>query len=162
MWRLTTFLRGDLDAAIALCNNFIELDPNFPGTHMTLALAYQRQRRYEEAIAEAQKGVELSRRVGLRLGVLGYCYAVAGKRSEALAILRELEEKHARRESTGADLAWVYAGLGDKDQAFAWLEKDFQDRSGLLAPAIKLFPILDTLRSDARYADLLDRMGLKP
>ena len=55
----------------------------------------------------------------------------------------------------------TYAGLGDKDQAFAWLEKDFQDRSGLLAFQITGFPILGTLRSDARYADLLHRMGLK-
>ena len=87
---------------------------------------------------------------------------MAGKRSEALAILRELEEKHARLESTGTYLAWVYAGLGDKDQAFAWLEKDFQDRSGPLAFQIIGYPILGTLRSDARYADLLHRMGLKP
>ena len=83
---------------------------------------------------------------------------MAGKRSEALAILRELEEKHW--ESTRAHLAWVYAGLGDKDQAFAWLEKDFQDRSGPLAFQIKGYPQLGTLRSDARYADLLRRMGL--
>ncbi len=152
--------RGDLDAAIALCKNFIELDPNFPQTHGILAVAYQRQGRYQEAIAEAQKGVELSRRTA-GLGMLGYCYAVAGKRSEALAILRELEEKHARRESTGANLAGVYAGLGDKDQAFAWLEKDFQDRSGPLAQ-ITGSTILGTLRSDARYADLLRRMGLRP
>ena len=62
----------------------------------------------------------------------------------------------------GADLAWVYAGLGDKDQAFAWLEKDFQDRSGTLANQITHFPMLATLRSDPRYADLLRRMGLKP
>ncbi len=79
-----------------------------------------------------------------------------------LAILRELEEKHARRESRGAYLAWVYAGLGDKDQAFAWLEKDFKDRSGTLAFQIKAFPILGTLGSDPRYADLLHRMGLRP
>ncbi|MEO7672925.1 MAG: tetratricopeptide repeat protein, partial [Pyrinomonadaceae bacterium] len=159
---LAYILRGDLDAAIAHCNNFIDLDPSFPPIRMTLALAYQRQGRYEEAIAEAQKGVELSRRAGNALGTLGYCYAVAKKRSEALAILKELAEKHARGESVGASLAYVYTGLGDKDKAFAWLEKDFQDRSGPLVNQITAFPILDTLRSDPRYADLLHRMGLKP
>ena len=123
---------------------------------------YQRQGRYEEAIAEAQKAVKLSRGTSRQLGILGYCYARAGKRAEALAILRELEEEHAKRESRGTDLAWVYAGLGDKDHAFAWLEKDFQDRNGPLPFQMTGFSMLDTLRSDARYADLLRRMGLKP
>jgi eukaryotic-like serine/threonine-protein kinase len=154
-------LVGDLEAAIANANNSIELDPNFAQTHETLALAYQKQGRHDEAIVEAKKAVELSGRAGRQLGVLGYCYAVAKKRSEALMILRELEEKYAGRESTAADLAGVYAGLGDKDQAFAWLEKDFQDRSGTLSFQITGFAILDTLRSDARYADLLRRMGLR-
>ena len=159
----TYILRGDLEAAIALCNSSIELDPNSFRTRVILALAYQMQARYPEAIAEAQKGVELSEiRSSFALGPLGYCYAVAGRRSEAIEILRELEEKYARGESTGAYLAWVYAGLGDKEQAFAWLEKDFQDRSGPLAINITGYPVLDTLRSDARYADLLRRMGLRP
>ncbi|MEO8648483.1 MAG: tetratricopeptide repeat protein [Acidobacteriota bacterium] len=152
-------LRGNLDAAIALCNNFIELDSSFPATHVTLALAYQRQGRFEEAITAAQKGVELSKRSDGALGVLGYCYAVGGNRSEALAILREIEEKHARRESKGSSLAYIYTGLRDKDQAFAWLEKDFQARSGNLAFQL-INPILGTLNSDARYADLRRRMGL--
>lgn len=159
----TYILSGDLDAAIALCNSSIELDPNSFRTRVILALAYQMQARYPEAIAEAQKGVELSEiRSSFALGPLGYCYAVAGRRSEAIEILRELEKKYARGESTGAYLAWVYAGLGDKEQAFAWLEKDFQDRSGPLAINITGYPVLDTLSSDARYADLLRRMGLRP
>ena len=158
----TYILRGDLDAAIALCNSSIELDPNSFRTRLILALAYQMQARYPEAIAEAQKGVELSEiRSSFALGALGYCYAVAGRRSEAIEILRELEKKYAEGESTGAYLAWVYAGLGDKDQAFAWLEKDFQDRSGPLAINITGYPVLDTLRGDVRYAELLHRMGLK-
>jgi DUF438 domain-containing protein len=56
-------------------------------------------------------------------------------------------------------VAAVYAGLGDKDQAFAWLEKDFQARSGAIV-YITYFPVYDTLRDDPRYADLLRRMGL--
>jgi TolB-like protein/Flp pilus assembly protein TadD len=156
----TYILRGDLDAAIAVCKNFIELDPNFPQTHVFLALAYQRQGLNEGAVAEAQIGVELSRRGTISLGVLGYCYALAGRRSNALAILSELEKKRNESGSRGAPIAWVYTGLGDKEQAFAWLEKDFQDRSGILALQIKGYPILGALQSDVRYADLLRRMGL--
>jgi eukaryotic-like serine/threonine-protein kinase len=55
----------------------------------------------------------------------------------------------------------VYAGLGDKDQAFAWLEKGFQDRSGQLGRT-RWEPPYDSLHSDPRYTDLLKRMGLKP
>jgi TolB-like protein/Flp pilus assembly protein TadD len=155
-------LRGDLDGAIAVCNNSLEIDPTFPQSHVFLALAYQRQERYSEAIEEAQKGVDLSKRGGVELGTLGYCDAVAGKRSEALAIIRELEEKYARRESMGVYLAWIYAGIGDKDQSFAWLEKDFKNRTGTLAGQITELTILDTLRSDPRYGNLLHRMGLRP
>ena len=151
--------RGDLDAAINECRKVIELSPNFPDAHRILALAYQKQGRHDEAITECQKAVELSGRSSGTLGALGYGYAVAGRRSEALATLRELEDRYARREVLGASIALIYAGLGDKDQAFQWLERNFQE-GGPLQNAMLLQPYLDTLRSDPRYADLLRRMGL--
>ena len=92
---------------------------------------------------------------------MGYCYARAAKRAEALAIIKELEERHSRGEATGVQLATVYAGLGDKDHAFAWLEKDFQQHNSGLLSIVWWVP-LDELRSDQRYADLVRRMGLQP
>ena len=153
-------MRGGSDAAINECRKVIELSPNSFEAHIILALAYQKQGRHDEAIAEFQKAVELTGRGSYPLGALGFSYAVAGRRSEALAILRELEDKYARREAIGAWIAWIYAGLGDKDQAFAWLERDFQERRGTLQNAVLLYPYLDTVRSDPRYAGLLRRMGL--
>lgn len=91
----------------------IELSPNFPTAHGILALAYQKQGRHEEAIAEFRKAVELSGRESVWLGPLGYGYAVAGRRSGALAILRELEDRSARREAQGGWIAWI-AGLGQR------------------------------------------------
>jgi serine/threonine protein kinase/Flp pilus assembly protein TadD len=158
---LVYFLKNDLNSAIEQCQRTIELDPRFADAHYILGFAYLKQRRNEEATADFQKAVQLSGRAATYLSNLGYCYAVTGRRAEALAILKELEEKHAKRESTGQFLAGVYAGLGDKDQAFAWLERDFQQRSGQL-PTITWRPHFENLRSDARYADLLHRMGLKP
>jgi Flp pilus assembly protein TadD len=158
---LVYFLRNDLNSAIEQCQRTIELDPRFADAHYILGFAYLKQRRNEEATADFQKAVQLSGRAATYLSNLGYCYAVTGRRAEALAILKELEEKHAKRESTGQFLAGVYAGLGDKDQAFAWLERDFQQRSGQL-PTITWRPHFEDLRSDPRYADLLRRMGLKP
>ena len=151
--------KGELDAAINQCRRVIELSPNLPDPHNVLAHVYRRQGRHEEAIAEFQRAAELSGSPA-SYAPLGYGYAVAGRRSEALAILREVENRYARREARGAQIAWVYAGLGDKDQAFQWLERDFQARSGVLAGSLISQPYLDTLRSDPRYADLLRRMGL--
>jgi eukaryotic-like serine/threonine-protein kinase len=155
-------LKNDLSSAIAQCQRIIELDPNFPGAHDELGFAYLRQQRNEEAIAEFQKTVELSGRASRYLGDLGYCCAVTGRRAEAQAILKELQEKYGRRESVGQYVAAVYAGLGDKDQAFAWLEKDFERRSGIRLPFIKWWFPFSELRGDQRYSNLLHRIGLKP
>jgi serine/threonine protein kinase/Tfp pilus assembly protein PilF len=158
---LVYLFKNDVNSAIEQCQRTIELDPDFADAHYILGFAYLKRGRNEEATAEFQKAVELSGRAGTYLGNLGYCYAVTGSRAEALAILKELEEKYARGESSGLFLAGVYAGLGDKDQAFAWLEKDFQQRSGQL-PTVAWRLHFEGLRSDPRYADLLRRMGLKP
>jgi len=152
--------KHDSNSAIEQCQRVIELDSSIHGAHHNLGFAYLQQHRYEEAIAELQKAVELSGRISLNLASLGYCYALAGKRAEALAIIKELEERHARGQATGLQLATVYAGLGDKDHAFAWLEKDFQQHTSGLLSVVWWLPLED-LHSDARYADLIRRMGLQ-
>ena len=154
-------MKNDLKAAIEQCLRTIELDPNFADVHYVLGFAYLKAGRIEEATAEFQKSVDLSGRASTYLGNLGYCYAVTGRRAEALTILKELEEKYTQGKSSAQFLAGVYAGLGEKDQAFAWLEKDFQQRSGQL-PTIAWRLHFDGLRSDPRYHDLLRRMGLDP
>jgi TolB-like protein/Tfp pilus assembly protein PilF len=154
------FVEGDVNSSIAQCKRVIDLDPNFPRAHEYLGLAYLKQGRHSEAIAELQKAVELSGRERRPLRELGYGYGISGKRAEALAVLKELEGRYEKHEAIGQDLAAVYAGLGEKDQAFAWLEKDFQTRSGLLAWT-RWTPAFESLRSDPRSADLLRRMGLQ-
>jgi TolB-like protein/Tfp pilus assembly protein PilF len=154
-------LKGEFNATIEQCKWIIELYPNYPDGYRTLAFTYVKQQRYPEAIAEMNKAVVPSGRSSEYLGALGYCYAVAGRREDALATLRELEAKYARGESIAAHLATVHGALGDKDQAFAWLEKDFQARSGELGD-LAWRPYFDPLRDDPRYSDLLRRMNLKP
>ena len=154
-------VEGEVNSSIAQCKRVIDLDPNFPRAHEYLGLAYLRQGSHSEAIVELQKAVELSGRERRPLRDLGYGYAISGKRAEALTVLKELEGKYGKHEAIGQDLAAVYAGLEEKDQAFAWLEKDFQTRSGLLAWT-RWTPAFESLRSDPRSADLLRRMGLQP
>jgi serine/threonine protein kinase/tetratricopeptide (TPR) repeat protein len=151
---------GDVTSSVEQSKRVIDLDPSFPRGHWALGLAYLKQRRYSEAIAELQKAVELSGEREL-LSHLGYGYAISGKGAAALAILKDLQEKYQKHEALAQDVAAIYAGLGDKDQAFAWLEKDFESSSGELARVRWELPF-ESLYSDPRFADLLRRMGLKP
>lgn len=152
-------LNNDPESAIRGFKKVLELDPEFPAARANLGLVYATQKRYEESIAECQRAVDVSGRSSLLLSQLGHSYAVAGRRAEALQIVKELEGRYAAGESIGQYPARVYAGLGDNDQAFAWLEQDFRNRSGLLS-TITWWPFFDGLRSDPRYNDLLRRMGL--
>ncbi len=146
-------------AAIENSLKLIELDPNFGPAHEYLALSYLRQGRNAEAIAEAEKAVELSNRSGIALGDLGYVYGITGKRTEAAAIIKELEARYAKKEANGLYLAYAYSGLGDKDKVFEWLEKDFEARAGNL-PQIRWQMQFDSFHDDPRFKDLVKRMGV--
>jgi serine/threonine protein kinase/tetratricopeptide (TPR) repeat protein len=152
--------KGDANSAIEQGKKVIELDPNYPGGHRILAQAFARQGQYAEALAVLQKAIESSGRASEYQSYQTYLYAISGKRAESLANLKQLEERYARHDLIGFDLAMVYTGLGDKDQAFAWLEKDLQTRSGLL-PYVRWDPFFEPLRSDPRFANLMKRIGLK-
>lgn len=152
-------LKGDFPTAIDECKKVLELDEKFPRAHELLGWAYLKQGRPAEAIAELNKAVESSGRASQQLAYLGYAYGALNRRPEGMAVLAELERRHANRLSPGMYLAPVCAGLGEKDLAFGWLEKDFQARSGGMV-YITFFPIYDILRDDSRYAALLRRMGL--
>jgi len=103
--------------------------------------------------------VELSQRSTAQLSVLGYHYGVAGRRDDALAIQKELEDRYAKREAVAQSVAAIRASLGDHDGAFAWLEKDFQAHSAELQ-FITARLQYDQLESDPRFTDLLRRMGI--
>jgi tetratricopeptide (TPR) repeat protein len=151
-------IQNDHQASIDNTLKVIEIDPNFSVAYEYLGLLYLKQRRNTEAIANLEKAVELSNRAGLALMALGYGYGVVGKPTEANAILRELEEKYERKEQNAMFVSGVYAGLGEKDKAFEWLEKGFQTKEDL--PSIKWRIPFESLRDDPRFKDLLKRMGL--
>ena len=151
--------KNDPDSAVTQFKKIVDFDPNWWAGHFYLGEAYLMQGRSEEAVTEFQKSVELGGRSNRSIAFLGHAYAITGKRSEAQSILKELEDRYARRESIGQHVAAVYAGLGDKEQAFAWLEKDFQPRTGEL-PRIRWYAPFASLKTDPRFADLVKRMGL--
>ena len=151
-------LQNNHDAAINNTLKIIELDPTYPSAYVFLGESYLKLGRNAEAITNLGKAVELSNRSGLTLLGLGYGYAITGKRTEANAIVKELEEKYARKESLATYVAAVYAGLGNKDKAFEWLEKAFQNKEDLAVIRWRIH--YESLRDDPRYKDLLKRMGL--
>jgi TolB-like protein/Tfp pilus assembly protein PilF len=149
--------RGDLQSAARECQRMIDLDPNFWPVHQTLGIVLTKQGRYAEALLEAQKSIELSKRGNASLALLGYVHAKLGQRSEVDLVIKELEKRYGDNSAEGRDVAIVYAGLGDKDRAFAWLEKAFADHSVFL-PFLRLEPLMEPLRSDARWDELLRRV----
>ena len=154
------FYLKQYDLAMEQFNKVLELDPAFPWAHVTLGVLYAQQRKFDEAISELQKVRKI---VGaddpMGAGHLGYVYAKAGVKDEATRILNYLLEFSKKGYALSVQIAYVYAGLGDKDKAFAWLEKGYNEQNTQLG-FLKIEPMWDTLRSDPRYAAMLTRIGL--
>ena len=148
------------DEAIEQLRAVIAMDPNHYHAHWVLGHTYVAKGQFEEAIVAAQKAVDLSQRAPGALGMLGLAYGLGGHEAEAKKVLNELLKLSEGRYVTPAALVNVYIGLGDKEQAFVWLEKAYQERSNYLA-FLKVFPIVDPLRSDPRFDELTRRVGLR-
>ena len=150
---------GMYDEALRQCRMTLELDPNVAVALACLARNYEYKGMNEEAIAEMQKAVELSGDSAIWVSFLGYLYARANRRDEATKILNELKSRSKREFVPPAGFIWLYASLGDKDQAFAWLEKAYEERSDVIT-VLNEERALDPLRSDPRFLDLVRRVGL--
>ena len=156
------------DKAIEVYRKEIEKNPGSALMHILLGEAYIAKGMAEEGVAEMQKGVALDPSLAKtperwdRYPMLAYAYAVAGRRDEALKIL-DAQQRLAKQRDDGLpyNLAIIYTGLGDEDQAFAWLEKCIEQRTPLVY-RLKARPMFDPLRSDPRYPELLRRMNLEP
>jgi tetratricopeptide (TPR) repeat protein len=176
---------GNMSEAIAEARRGLELDPLSERSFTNAAFTYYFSRRYDEAIATTQNGPrqqgdpfllgDVLVEKGMykdaineflkegdsphKLGHLGNAYARAGQVREARKILAELIEYVGKHEIGRYEIALVYSGLGDKDEALAWLEEAYKTHSEGLTN-LKIDPCLDPLRSDPRFADLLRRTGL--
>jgi TolB-like protein/DNA-binding winged helix-turn-helix (wHTH) protein/Flp pilus assembly protein TadD len=135
----------------------IKMDPNFAVAHYQLGEAYTQKRMLNEAIAEFQKAIEFSGGNTTFTANLAYAYTAAGRRSEALKILDDLKSRSNHGFSNDCEIALIYTGLDEKDQAMTWLEKAFEERFN---PSILLRPGFDPLRSNPRFQSLLRRIGL--
>jgi tetratricopeptide (TPR) repeat protein len=145
------------DDSIRQSQKTLEIDPNFAVAHYALGQAYQQKQMYEAAIAEFKRAIELSGHSGAFDSNFAYVYAVSGRKPEAKKTLADLEARQDQNPSADANVALVYVGLGDPDQAMARLNKAYEARFN---PSILTRPAWDPLRSDPRFKDLLRRSGL--
>jgi TolB-like protein/Flp pilus assembly protein TadD len=150
---------GQYTLAMDLNRRTLEMDPDFVPAHIALGSAYEGQRMWEQAISEYQKAVELSHNGPPAMASLGYAYGVSGRPREARKVLADLQAASKGHYVAAFDMAVVFAGIGDTDNAFQWLEKAYADRESQMA-FINVTRRLDPVRSDPRFTKLLHKMGL--
>ena len=144
------------DEAISESQQLIE---KFPNAHFWIGLALLGKRMNEQAIKEFEQALSHSVTPMVKAS-LGYAYAVTGKRDKAKVILVEFEKLFKQNQTSPYYIAMIYAGLGDKDQTFAWLEASYREHSRPLPSGINVNPMWDSIRSDPRFENLRRRMGL--
>jgi tetratricopeptide (TPR) repeat protein len=159
-WLAVFYLRASmLEKARDHIHSAHELQLGTPLSHMVLGQTYMLASEHDAGLAELQKAVSLAENDAIPLAALAWGYAVSDRKQEALRVLEDLRERRESEYIRPFLLAKVYCGLGDNDQAFAWLEKAVQEHDISLI-FIKTDETIDDLRSDPRYADLLHRMNL--
>ena len=149
------------DNAIEQLQKTVEMDRNWYSSRLGLGFAYESKGSYAEAIAEYQKATQLDEDP-FALAYLAHAYGASGDRERALRALDHLKEIARHRPVSPFSLALVYAGLGQNEQAVEWLEKSYQDRAFMDVGYIKVDPRFDSLRSNARFAELERKMGFTP
>ncbi len=153
----TYIFAGQYDKAIEQLRKTLEMDQGFYYAHWCLGLAYQMKGSFREAQAEYEKAFQLNDDPYV-LALLGHLFAMSGKKEQALKTLRQLEEISRQRYVSSYSFAIVYAELNEKDKAFQWLEKCYQERC-IHMLGIKFDPVVKNLRSDPRFAELVRRVG---
>jgi TolB-like protein len=138
----------------------LDFDQNFPSPHQNLAKAYTEMGMYEEALSELQIALKLRGDSRECAWLMGHIYARSGKIDEAREVLDQLIEQSKKRYVSPCGFAFIHAALAEKDRAFTWLEKAFEQHCAELFD-LKVEPKYDSLRSDARFRSLLQRIGLE-
>ncbi len=145
------------DASLEQSRKTIEMDPDFALAHNQLAEAYLQKHMRDDAITEFQKAVQLSQGSPICTANLARAYASSGRNAEAAQLLTGLQKRSNPAYSNAAEIAMVYASLGDKPRAMAWLERGYNERFN---PGVLLRPGFDSLRADPGFRDLAHRVGL--
>jgi TolB-like protein/DNA-binding winged helix-turn-helix (wHTH) protein/Tfp pilus assembly protein PilF len=158
---LYRFMQRNYDQAIEQYGKTLELSPNFNPAYLQLGWCYEQKAMWREAIAALERAIAISPDDPRTIASLARAYAMSGKRAEALKLVDKLEDQSKKRHVAPFWIAEAYVGLGDKDRAFEWLERGYQEHD-VTTPFMNVCPLCDPLRPDPRFASLVRRMGLLP
>ena len=153
------YYTGKYPQAVEQLQKTLASDPGFIPAHLYLARTYEQQGSMPEALREFQKALEVSGEGTEELASLGQYYAVAHREADARKIVDDLKQRAQQTYVQPMWIAAIYAGLGDKNQAFDWLQKAFDDRSVALV-YLKINPAFNNLHGDPRCAEMIHRIGL--
>ena len=147
------------DEAIRQSEKALERDATSALSLLCISLAHAAKSAYKEAIIHGERGVALSPSVNFLRGVLGVVYAVSGEKDSARKVLADLLDRAKRMYVGPTVISWIYAHLGERDRAFEWLDKAFDQRDCTLGFGVRA-PLYDVIRDDARFDELLVRLRL--
>jgi len=149
------------DETVVAWRKFLEFNPDSFSGHVYLGLAYLARRMYPEAVSEFESSDRIAAQTGSQLprALLGCAFALSGRTEEAWTALDQLQTLRGQRYVSGYFLAVLYAALGAKDDALAWLQTAYEDRDDELV-SLAVDPLLDSLRADPRFIALLRRVGV--
>ena len=156
---LYLYTRDD-DRMIRQCRKILELEPHHTFAHLLIAQAFARKGLAGEAFRELEANTAGVKSDALGLRTLGEVNAILGDREKADAALRLLIAKKQYGGVSSCYIADIYAMLGNKDEAFSWLEQAYTERDGFLS-LLDVYPAYDSLRGDPRYMSLISRLGLR-
>jgi TolB-like protein/Tfp pilus assembly protein PilF len=155
----TLYYAGRYDEAIDQCRRTIQMDPNFAVAHWHLGLAYEQKQVLDAATEEFKKAISLSGGSPLMRAALGRAYAESQKEQKANEMPNELNELAKRQYVSAYEVATIYVALGNKEQAFQLLEEAYAEHSFHLV-YLNVSPQFKSVRSDPRFQDLVQRIGL--
>lgn len=153
------FLARHYDEAIEILHSALAVQPDIAVAHWFMGYNLIAKGQPDQAIPELEKALALSDRSAAVIGVLIRAYAHAGRRADALRMLEELKRRNKTGYVPAGAFINAYLGLGDNEQAFVWLERGYEEKSGIM-PLLKAHPHFDPIRNDPRFADLVHRVGL--
>jgi tetratricopeptide (TPR) repeat protein len=153
------YYSGNYDQAVNELKGSLQKNPKFTLAHLWLGRSYQAKNMYKDAIAEYKKTLITAVDWPVALAAIGNVYGESGNKTNAQQILDTLNSLSSKKFVTAYGVALVYAGLGKKEAAFAWLNKAFEERSNWLV-WLKSDPRWALISSDKRYAEMVSKVGL--
>jgi tetratricopeptide (TPR) repeat protein len=156
-WRY--YLAHEYDRAIQQGRDTVDLDSSFAAAHLLLGKSYVQAGLHKEGLAELQRAASLSGNSPLYLAQVAVAYGVAGKKTEALRTVAQLQEMSRQRYVSPYGIAQAYAALNDREHTFKWLQAAYEDHAVWMS-YLAVDPLFDRFHSDSRFQELLQRVGL--